>query len=416
MTNIQDDQLINQYTDGGAQAPANDQQAPANNQQTPVNDQQTAKPKPSKADVDELLSQLEALHQEIAAKTVVSEAPSAEKQDEAVKLVAPPVTSMIESSDTPQLASSQAQDADLDKFINELEAKIAEKSNGDNQELSYAEKAAATAKIINQESPVINPEPPTIDQVEPMTQTEPMTPTEPMTQPEPAIKEETPHLQQINVEENFNQRRPSLDLSEVNKDEAPSLTLNNGQLEEHDHNLNKAVIDETPATVIDETPAAVPTITSEETSEEAVNAEDLESQNIFIMLGLDNLEQAEKEAFLTDLEKLIWDNFIDVELPLMLNTEEKNQAEQILADTGKTDDERKEALLVYLEKFIPDLEEVMYKKALSLKKDMFEERVNKMRKQASEENNLSLMADLDQIQELVGAGRYKTAVELLNKN
>jgi len=46
---------------------------------------------------------------------------------------------------------------------------------------------------------------------------------------------------------------------------------------------------------------------------------------------------------------------------------------------------------------------------------MFEERMRKMREQATDENNLSLIADLDQIQELINAGRYKTATELLNK-
>jgi len=133
------------------------------------------------------------------------------------------------------------------------------------------------------------------------------------------------------------------------------------------------------------------------------------------MLGLKNLEEPEKEAFLADLEQLIWDNFVEVELPLLLNSEQKAQADQILADQSKTENERREALLAYVEPFIPNLDEVMYKKALSLKKEMFEERVKKMRDQATEENNLSLMADLDQIQELIAAGRYKTATELLNK-
>jgi len=118
---------------------------------------------------------------------------------------------------------------------------------------------------------------------------------------------------------------------------------------------------------------------------------------------------------LADLEKLIWENFIEVELPLLLNSEEKAQADQILANNAKPEPERKEELLVYVEKFIPNLEEIMYKKALTLKKEMFEERIKKMRQQATEENNLSLVADLDQIQELIAAGRYKTATELLNK-
>jgi hypothetical protein len=41
--------------------------------------------------------------------------------------------------------------------------------------------------------------------------------------------------------------------------------------------------------------------------------------------------------------------------------------------------------------------------------------LNKLRTSATETNNLSLIADLDQAQELIKAGRYKTAVQLLNK-
>lgn len=352
MTNIQDDQLISQYSDDGASVVNNDEPAISNDEVAEL-EQPIVKPKPSQADVDDLISQLDALHQEITAKTVVSEAP-VEEENEVEKLVAPPVTPMIESSDTPQLAPAQTSDADLDKFIEELEAKIAGNKQAEEQ----------------------------------------------ATQPEPTGEANVPHLQGAVVTENFSHQRPSLDLSEMNEDKHPDLTLHNGQLKEEQPPLDQ--------------PAA--TETQDLTIEEASDAEDLESQNIFAMLGLDHLEQSEKEAFLDDLEKLIWDNFIEVELAQLLNAEEKSQAEQILADSTKSDDERKEALLLYLEKFIPNLEEVMYQKALSLKKEMFEERIRQSRQQASEDNNLSLMADLDQIQELIKAERYKTAIALLNKN
>lgn len=337
---------------------------------TNIQDDQNVQNQPKKADVDELLKQLEALNQEIASKTVADQAQLEEKKDQPETLEAPPSSPALESSDEPQLPSGDQdsepkKDLDLDKFINDLEAKIAEKDGGATQ--------------------VEEPKP------------EKFQPAEPQLRPA-EIQEEQPNLQ-----ENFSRQRPSLDLSGVEEKPAPSLTLNNGQLEE-----NKEDKTGSPTLTLDSEPA--PTSNDEE-----VNQEDLESQNIFTMLGLENLEETEKEAFLADLEQLIWDNFIEVELPLLLNSEQKAQAEQILADNSKTEDERKEALLVYVEKFIPNLEEVMYKKALSLKKEMFEERLKKMRDQATEENNLSLMADLDQVRELVAADRYKTATELLNK-
>ena len=342
---------------------------------TNIQDDQNVQKQPTKADVDELLNQLEALSQEIAAKTVVDQP----------QLEAAPTPPALAGSDEPQLPASQQtdgqkKDLDLDKFISELETKIAEKDEGTTP--GEAAPQSQTQPI----EPWPEPAKPQSEPAEP--QLEPAeSPVQPVT--EPAIKEE-----QSNFPDNFSRQRPSLDLSEVEEKEAPSLTLNNGRLEP------------TPK------PTAEP---SAEPTPEPVNEEDLEKQNIFAMLGLKNLEEPEKEAFLADLEQLIWDNFVEVELPLLLNSEQKAQADQILADQSKTENERREALLAYVEPFIPNLDEVMYKKALSLKKEMFEERVKKMRDQATEENNLSLMADLDQIQELIAAGRYKTATELLNK-
>jgi hypothetical protein len=361
---------------------------------TNIQDDQNVQNQPKKADVDKLLSQLEALNQEIAAKTVADQPQLEEKKDQPEKIEAPLAPPALENSDEPQLPSGDQEeepkkDLDLDKFINELEAKISEKDEG-------------AAQV----------EEPKTDVVQPVA--------------EPVVQEEQPNLQ-----ENFSRQRPSLDLSGVEEKPAPSLTLNNGQLEENKEDkteLPKLTLDSEPtpqpslepslepiaAPASEPSPALAPE-PAPELNDEPVNEEDLESQNIFTMLGLENLEETEKDAFLADLEQLIWDNFIEVELPLLLNTEQKAQADQILADNSKTEDERKEALLVYVEEFIPNLEEVMYKKALSLKKEMFEERLKKMRDQATEENNLSLIADLDQIRELVAADRYKTATELLNK-
>lgn len=398
MTNIQDDQLVNQQ--------------PGDNAAKMADDAQETRPKPSKADVDELINQLEALHQEIAAKTVKPASENTEKEDEPVKLEAPPTIPALTSSDEPQLAADNpisaatpttenkpTSDVDLDQFINDLETKIAEKNGNDNQELSFSEKVRQTTDMLKQNEADIKPEEPEIS-------------------PPTAIKEETPHLQENSVTENFNQRRPSLDLSGVNQVEPPTLTLNNGQLEENKTEMHNPELQIPPTEMPVETPVEKPVepVATLIAEVENTDEEALENQNIFTMLDIKDQDETEREKFLEELENLIWDNFIEVELPLLLNSEEKNQADQILADTSKTEDERKEALLVYLEKFIPNLDEVMYKKALTLKKEMFEERLAKMRRQADEEHNLNLMADLDQIQELIKAGRYKTAVELLNKN
>ena len=406
MTNIQDDQL-NVNNNSNVAVDNNNQQT----EQVASSSDQASKEAPVKADVEGLLSQLEALNKEITAKTVVDQTQLEDKKEETEKLEAPATQPALESSDEAQLPAnteepsqvqetSQAQktteennksrtDLDLDKFINELETKIAQKNDEPNQEPKADQNSEVANSVDLGQDSMVKPTPmPTITPDPNLTSVNEVE--------DSVVEKENP----VAVEENFSQVRPSLDLSGVSEQATPSLTLNNGQLEEKTQ------------TPVDNAPISQPKTETEETK---VDDESLEAQNLFTMLALDTISEEEKQGFLKDLEQLIWDNFVEVELPLLLNNEEKNQADQILADSSKTEDERKEALLVYLDKFVPNLEDMMYKKALTLKKEMFEERLKKLRENATEANNLSLIADLDQIQELVQAGRYKTAVNLLNK-
>lgn len=154
----------------------------------------------------------------------------------------------------------------------------------------------------------------------------------------------------------------------------------------------------------------------EESSSETVSAseeptaEELKAQNIFEMLGLTKISDEEKNQFLDELESMIWDDFVVHDLELLLTSEEYAGAREIL-DKPDQDDEKKEALIAYLDKLIPDLDEVLYEKALELKSEMLAERLSKTKDGADQ-------ATLDKVKEaedLISQNRWKSAVSLLNQ-
>ena len=140
------------------------------------------------------------------------------------------------------------------------------------------------------------------------------------------------------------------------------------------------------------------------------NSEELKAQNIFEMLGLMNISDEEKNQFLDDLESMIWDDFVAHDLELLLTSEEYAGARQILDDASKELAQQKEDLIVYLEKLVPDLDEVLYDKALELKSEMMGERLAKMKEAVDE----AVLATVKEAEDLISQNRWKSAVSLLN--
>lgn len=141
------------------------------------------------------------------------------------------------------------------------------------------------------------------------------------------------------------------------------------------------------------------------------DAEELKSQNIFEMLGIMNISDSEKNQFLDELETMIWDDFIFHDLELLLTSEEYVGARQILDDQVKKDDEKKEALIIYLEKLIPDLDEVLYEKALELKSEMMGERLAKMKESTDE----AILSKVKEAENMISQNLWKSAASLLNQ-
>lgn len=145
----------------------------------------------------------------------------------------------------------------------------------------------------------------------------------------------------------------------------------------------------------------------------ADDQEDLASQNIFELLGVNQGSDQEKESFLDELQQVIWEDFLDKDLELLVTSTEKQDVDQILADKNLDDLAKQEKIVTYLEKIIPDLEEIMLDKALQLKKELVGERVSAM--QSSFTNDPPKLAQVEQAAWQIGQGKWRSGAKILNQ-
>ena len=142
-----------------------------------------------------------------------------------------------------------------------------------------------------------------------------------------------------------------------------------------------------------------------------LNSEELKAQNIFDMLGLADIEDEEKNKFLDELESMIWEDFITHDLELLLTSEEYKQARRILDENDKEETQQKEDLIAYLEGLIPDLDEVLYDKALELKSEMMGERLAKMKAEA----DTATLEEIKKVEDFISQNKWRSAAALLNE-
>jgi oligoribonuclease NrnB/cAMP/cGMP phosphodiesterase (DHH superfamily) len=101
----------------------------------------------------------------------------------------------------------------------------------------------------------------------------------------------------------------------------------------------------------------------------------LEDQNIFDLVGDSDGTLEEREKFLDELQKVVWDDFLDNDVELLLTEEELRPLESIVTRQDIDQITKQQDIVKYLESKIPDLEEIMMEKALKLKEDLLQERI-----------------------------------------
>lgn len=136
----------------------------------------------------------------------------------------------------------------------------------------------------------------------------------------------------------------------------------------------------------------------------------LEDQNIFFLLGVTDGTDDEREAFLDELQQVIWEDFVENDVELLITSDEMIEFKKIM-EKGDTP-EVQEEMIVYLEKLIPDLEEIMLEKALELKEDMVRERIAGMKTYFQDKPES--LQKVEQAEQLINQDQWRAAAEQLN--
>lgn len=144
----------------------------------------------------------------------------------------------------------------------------------------------------------------------------------------------------------------------------------------------------------------------------STTSESLEDQNIFYLLGVQDGTNEQKETFLDELQQVIWEDFLENDVQLLLTKEEFNQLQQMTSNDTKKPLLEQEAVVVYLEKLIPDLEEIMLEKALELKADLVKERIAGLKDLYA--GKTSELQKMEEAESLLLQDKWLSAARLLN--
>lgn len=108
---------------------------------------------------------------------------------------------------------------------------------------------------------------------------------------------------------------------------------------------------------------------------EVNSSESLDDQNIFYMLDAEDGSEEQKNQFLDELQQIIWEDFLENDTKLLLTTDESTQLSQLVGNDFTKPLIEQDQAIDFLERLIPDLEDLMLEKALQLKGELFRERI-----------------------------------------
>lgn len=153
-------------------------------------------------------------------------------------------------------------------------------------------------------------------------------------------------------------------------------------------------------------------LTGAASAQAATATESLEDQNIFVLLGVTDGTDQEKESFLDELQQVIWEDFLENDSKVLLTTDEHTEMKKLMDKSYASELEKQEAVVDYLEKLIPDLEEIMLEKALELKADLFRERIMGMKEYYSNDN--AKLSKLEEANNLIQQDKWASAATVVN--
>ena len=143
-------------------------------------------------------------------------------------------------------------------------------------------------------------------------------------------------------------------------------------------------------------------------ADEVQISQTLEDQSIFDLVGDTDGSAEERERFLDELQKVVWDDFLDNDVELLLTEEELQPLEEIVSKPNADQLTKQQEIVQYLESKIPDLEEIMMEKALKLKEDLLNERIAGMEQLYADKPET--LARIAKAKAAIADGKYYDAI------
>lgn len=178
--------------------------------------------------------------------------------------------------------------------------------------------------------------------------------------------------------------------------------------------MNQTTAPAAPQATTDPAPVSDPATSQHSQPDQTAStqSESLEDQNIFFLLGVRDGSDEQREKFLDELQQVIWEDFLEYDVKLLITSDEMAELQKLLDSQTDRDLEKQEKIIVYLEKLIPDLEEIMLEKALELKEEMVRERLSGLRQYYADKQEK--LGRLDEAEQLLDSGKWYSAAHLMN--
>ncbi len=141
------------------------------------------------------------------------------------------------------------------------------------------------------------------------------------------------------------------------------------------------------------------------------NSQSLQSQNVFDLLGVTSGTNEQKDNFLDEIQQAIWDDFVQYDLELLISKQDMVKANEIMKQPI-THDQKQIKLVEFLEKIIPDLEEILLRKALKTKRNLVIERVVSLQKLYASDK--AAMDKLEEAKVCIEENRWTDCKNILN--
>lgn len=144
----------------------------------------------------------------------------------------------------------------------------------------------------------------------------------------------------------------------------------------------------------------------------ASNSEALEDQNVFFLLGVTDGTLEERETFLTELQDVVWEDFLGFDVKLLITNDEYEEFRQLTEGQDNKEPQQQERIIAFLQPLIPDLDEILEEKTLEFKGDLVLERIIGMK--AFFAGQEELLVQLDHARALIDEGQWHSAAQTLN--